>query len=200
MHQHGEFTAFQQVGGYKARPYIREVNIQVLHPGELCQGVDIGVLETFCCGVSRGNAQSLGACNGADDGNMSFAPCFEVIEGGGYHTGKTFHIGAGGVQFYFGQQVRVLTADAGAQEEQIHASQFPDKGFQLGGGVCFRHVQSLDFYLPEGGGLQVLQSLFPSSGNADVPALLNQQPGYFFSYAGGGTYDNGSFHYCCISS
>lgn len=48
--------------------------------------------------------------------------------------------------------------------------------------------------------LQFLQCFFPSSGNTDVPTLLNQQFGNFFSYTGGGSYNDSSFHSYCISS
>mgnify|MGYP000650371868 CR=1 FL=1 len=35
------------------------MDIQVLHPGELCQGFDVSILEAFRCGIGRGDAQSF---------------------------------------------------------------------------------------------------------------------------------------------
>ena len=73
------------------------MDIQVLHPGELCQGFDVSILEAFRCGIGRGDAQSFGACNGTDDSDMPTSLGFEVIEGGGHHAGESFYISAGGI-------------------------------------------------------------------------------------------------------
>ena len=73
------------------------MDIQVLHPGELCQGFDVSILEAFRCGIGRGDAQSFGACNGTDDSDVSTSLGFEVIEGGGHHAGESFYVGTGGI-------------------------------------------------------------------------------------------------------
>ena len=89
--------AFLFVGFLASCSSYKVLNIDVLHPGELCQGFDVSILEAFRCGIGRGDAQSFGACNGADDSDMPTSFVFEVIEGGGHHAGESFYVGTGGI-------------------------------------------------------------------------------------------------------
>ena len=50
-------------------------------------------------------------------------------------------------------------------------------------GCLFRNVQLFRDYPVGCGGLQGMQCLFPSAGNAYMPALLYKYPGYFLSDA-----------------
>lgn len=113
MHQHRVLAVPQQVRCYEARTDIGEADVEALHPRKLRQSVDVRILKPLGGGVGGCYTQPLGARYGTDYSDMSATRFFEIVESGGYHSGKSFDIGTCGVQFYFRFQVSVLITHTG---------------------------------------------------------------------------------------
>ena len=93
-----------------------------MHAGKLFKGVDVGILISFGRRISRSDAQSLGAGNGADYSNVPFAPVSEITECRIYHTGEPYYIGLYRISLDIGIEVVILMSDTGTMQIQVHTT------------------------------------------------------------------------------
>lgn len=145
FHQHGVVCIAQEVSGYEAGTDVGKADGQLLDVCQLYEGLDVGVLETFGCRIGGGYADTLGAGNGTDDGDVSAVLAggmfLEVIECPSDHAHKPLAVGAGSAYFYLGFKIRILRAYTAAMEIEIHATQFVHQRLQTGGSIRVCHIQ-----------------------------------------------------------
>ena len=65
----------------------------MLYVCQLFQGIDIGILETFCSRIGRGDAQPFGSGYGTDNRDVSFSLFLKIMKGGSDHSYKSCTIG-----------------------------------------------------------------------------------------------------------
>ena len=113
----------EQGCSHEAGTYVGEGNWPLFDSAELRQGVDVAVLEAFGGGIGGGYTQSFRAGDGADHGDVSAAMSGEIVVGCQHHAGETLHVGLDGVHLDGLVKAAVLMADAGAEQENVHAAQ-----------------------------------------------------------------------------
>ena len=86
------------------------------------------------------------------------------------HAREADHVGADRGDFDAGFEFAVAAADAGGEQEKVHAAQFADQLGQPGRSLFLRHVQPLGCDLLGGKSAESFERLFVASGGAYPPS------------------------------
>ena len=120
-------VAGQQGRGDESGADVRKADIQLLHMRQLRQCVDVGVLHAFGGRVGRCTAESFGACDRTDDGQMPASVSAEIAESRRHHAHESFAVGVQGVDLDVGMQLGVAFPDARTVQVNVHSAQLVDQ-------------------------------------------------------------------------
>ena len=145
--------------------------------------------------VGRGPSPAAQAADRGDDDQVSAALPLEKAVGPTDRSRPAHNIGADGRFLQRIVQPGVQLACPGAHHAQIHTAQLPGEGIQRG--ARGRQIGDIGLGAAEGAGIgggQFIQQRPAPSGHADAVSGGGEAFGHRAADAGGGPYDNRSFH------
>ena len=183
-----------ECGAYESWSDVREPYVEFFHPCQLCEGIDIGPLETFGGGVCRCRSQTFGACDAGNDGDASGAVGIaEIAECFAHHLRKAEGVRHQCAVFDGRFKLRVLVSAAGTVEVEVHATHFVNEGSKVFWCVWASNVNGTREYMLWVNSLQAFKCFGAATCHADGPALAEESEGHAASDAGRGTHDDSSF-------